>query len=140
MNQKVSRRAATAVILLPRLGMILWPMAGSALVAAAPDPKDPELLVRLTYPNPTAFREAVREKRIEVVRITAFEKPAGAVTVLALMRKSLYGVMSQDPTAGAKIVAGPPDNPTDMPKVGEGNRFAERHVLPQGQGVLRRSR
>ncbi len=140
MNQKVSRRAATAVILLPRLGMILWPIAGSASVAAAPDPADPEVLVSLTYPNPTAFREAVRKKRIEVVRITAFEKPAGAVTALVLMRRSIYEVASQDLTARAKIVAAPPDNPADIPKVGEGNRFADPHVLPQGQGVLRRSR
>jgi hypothetical protein len=120
--------------------MILWSMAGAASVAAASEPADPEVLVRLTYPNPTAFRDAVRKKRIEVVRITAFEKPSGAVTVLALMRRSVYEFASQDPTARARIVAVPPDKPEDIPKVGEGNRFADPHVLPQGQGVLRRSR
>jgi hypothetical protein len=127
-------------LLLARLGPVLLGMGGAGVARAEPEPTDPEVLARVTYPNPRAFREAVRKLRIEVVRILAFEKPEGAVTALVLMRKSSLTLAAQDPSVKVTIVAEPPANPADVPQVGTGNRFANPRVLPEGQGILRKGR
>ncbi len=138
-KKKVSRRTAAAFIVLPRLGQLLLGLGGAGTVLAASDPADPEVLARVTFPNPLAFRAAVKKHRIEVVRILVVEKPAGPVTALVLMRTSAFTLVSQDPTAKVEIVAKPGD-PAAVPPVGTGNRFANPHVLPEGQGILRRGR
>ena len=37
-------------------------------------------------------------------------------------------------------VAEPPSDPADVPQVGKGNRFANPHTLPEGQGILKKGR
>jgi len=139
-HHKVSRRAAAIFLVLPRLVPMLLGVVGAGVARAAPDRTDPEVLARVTYPNPRAFREAVRKLRIEVVRILTFEKPEGTVTALVLMRRSSLTLAAQDPSVKVTIVAEPPTNPADVPQVGEGNRFANPRALPQGQGILRKGR
>jgi hypothetical protein len=138
MKQGMSRRAAAAAIVLTRFGVMLTCGAGACAASAAADLSDPSLLVLVTYVNPVAFRDAARRKRIEVVRVIAFEKPDGRVTVLALMRRSLFEFTRLDPEARIQLVNEPPTDPAQIPKVGDGNRFANPRVLPQGEGVIRR--
>jgi len=139
-HNKVSRRAAAAFLLLSRLGRMVLPLAGVGAALAAPDPADPEVLARVTFPNQRAFRDAVKKFRLEVVRILAFEKPDGPVTALVLMRTTALTFVKQDPLARVEIVAEPPTDPADVPRVGKGNRFADPHSLPEGQGILRKGR
>jgi len=140
MKQGMSRRAAVAAIVLARFAVMLASGVATCAASVAADLSDPSLLVLVTYPNPAAFREAARSKRIEVVRVTAFEKPNGSVTVLALMRKSLFELTLQDPEARIQLVNAPPTDSAQVPKVGDGNRFANPRVLPQGEGVIIRRR
>ena len=135
---RISRRTAAAFIMLARLPLIGAAIATVARVEAqsSQDPADPDVLVRITFPNAQVLRASVRKLRIEVIRVTSFEKPFGPVTALVLMRRSALDSIRQDASVKIEIVAEPPITLADTPQVGKGNRFANPHALPKGQGVL----
>ena len=138
----VSRRTAAAVIGTAQLSLLGASLGTSVRARAqtAPDPADPELLARLTLPDRGAFRTTVRRLKVEVVRVLAFDRPTGPVTALVLIRRSAFNALKQDPSARIELVAEPPNSLIDTPAVGKGNRFANPHALPQGQGILREIR